>query len=413
MKLVNKFNSLAAELIICTRAMNSESPKLSSTVLWLMTIFSALIVANIYYNQPLLGKIATEFAVSEAAVSKITVLTQLGYAAGLLLIIPLGDKIMRKRLILFDLVLVLAVLLCMATANQLWMLFVSSFLLGVTSVVPQLFIPMAADLSTAENRSKNLGLIMSGLLLGILLSRFVGGIVGDLFGWRSIYWAAAGLMVIAWLCIYRLFPEIKPNFTGNYLSLMRSVWHLAKTQPVLRLAAFRGAMGFGSLCGIFTTLAFHLEQPPFEAGPSIAGSFGLVGAAGALSAAFVGQLTKRWEVNKIILISLCILLGSWLFTYFGGNTYIGLIIGIILIDLGLQSTHIMNQSDFFSIKTTATSRLNTVYMVSYFIGGSLGSWFAAYAWEFAGWGGVCAVGVGFASLALLAHLRCANKLKRN
>ncbi len=392
--------------------MNSINSKLSSTVLWLMTIFSALIVANIYYNQPLLGKIAAEFGVSEAAVSKITVLTQLGYAFGLLLIIPLGDKMMRKRLILIDLVFVFIVLIWMAAASQLWMLFVASFLLGVTSVVPQLFIPMAADLSSPENRAKNLGLIMSGLLLGILLSRFVGGIVGDLWGWRSIYWTASILMIFSWICIYRLFPEIKPNFKGNYLSLMRSVWELAKTQPVLRLAAFRGAMGFGSLCGIFTTLAFHLEQAPFHAGPSVAGSFGLVGAAGALSAAFVGRLTKRLEVNRIILIALCVLLGSWLFTYFGGYTYIGLIIGIVLIDLGLQSTHIMNQSDFFAIKTTATSRLNTVYMVSYFIGGSLGSWLAAYAWEFAGWSGVCIVGSTFALLALTAHLLFGNRLKR-
>ncbi len=384
--------------------------KLSPTVLWLMSIISAVVVANNYYNQPLLAEIAMVFQVSEGEVSRITVLTQLGYAFGLLMIIPLGDKFPRKRLILIDLLFVLAALIWMALAQSFWMLFVASFLIGCSSVIPQLFIPMAADLSSPKNRSKNLGLIMSGLLLGILLSRFVGGIVGDLWGWRSIYWIAAGLMVCSWLAIYRLFPEIKPNFKGNYLSLMQSVWQLAKSQPVLQLAAFRGAMGFAALCTIFTTLVFHLEQPPFEVGPTVAGSFGLVGAAGALAAAFVGQLTRRLSVQRIISLSLAIILLSWIFTYFGGETYLGLIIGIILIDLGLQSSHIMNQSDYFSIKTTATSRLNTVYMVSYFIGGSFGSWSAAEAWEYGGWPAVCAVGFLYSLLALLAHLLFAKKL---
>lgn len=394
------------------KSMNiSGNPKLSKSLLWLMTIVSGVVVANNYYNQPLLAEMAVEFHVSESAVSKITVLTQLGYAFGLLMIIPLGDKLYRKKLILVDLILVSLALIWMAISKELWMLSMASFLIGCTSVVPQLFVPMVADLSNAENRSQNIGMVMSGLLTGILLSRFIGGIVGDIWGWRSIYYGAALLMLVSWVLVYRMLPEMKPNFHGNYASLMKSVWKLAKSEPILQLASFRGAVSFASLCAVFTTLAFHLEEPPFEVGPSIAGTFGLIGAAGALGAAFVGKLNKVWTRNKIISISLVIILLSWFFIYFMGNTYFGLVVGIILIDLGLQSSHIMNQSDYFAIKTPATSRLNTVYMVIYFIGGSFGSWLAAQAWGIAGWAGVCAVGVTFALLGLLSHLLLAKRVK--
>ncbi|WP_312698279.1 MFS transporter, partial [Sphingobacterium mizutaii] len=200
-----------------------------------MTVVSGVVVANNYYNQPLLAEMASEFQVSESAISKITVLTQLGYAFGLLMIIPLGDKLFRKKLILFDLILVFLALLWMALSRELWMISMASFLIGCTSVIPQLFVPMVADLSDSENRSQNIGMVMSGLLMGILLSRFIGGIVGDLWGWRSIYFGAASLMLVSWIFIYRMLPEMKPNFKGNYASLMKSVWVLAKSEPILQL----------------------------------------------------------------------------------------------------------------------------------------------------------------------------------
>lgn len=379
-------------------------PLLNTTILWLMTILSGLVVANNYYNQPLLGLIAAEFQVSEGTVSKISVLTQLGYACGLLFIVPLGDKMLRKRLILTDLIFVVAALLVMAFAKTLWMLYVASFFIGVTSVIPQIFVPMAAELSSPEKKSGNIGLVMSGLLMGILLSRFFSGIVGDYFGWRAMFEIAAGMMVITWMLVYRFLPELRPNFQGSYGALMQSVWHFAKTERKLQVAAFRGAMGFGAMSAVFTTLVFHMEGAPFYAGASVVGSFGLIGAVGALAAAFVGRFNQRFSVYQLIYFSILILLSSWVFIYFGQHSYIGLIIGIILIDLGLQSSHIMNQTDYFSIPTQATSRLNTVYMVCYFIGGSLGTYLAAMAWQHMGWAGVCLVGTSFSILAFLAHL---------
>lgn len=389
--------------------LNSTQSGISKTVIWSMSIISGLVVANNYYNQPLLGLIAKDFSVSESAAGKISVLTQLGYAFGLLLIVPLGDKFLRKKLILIDLVLVFAALLWMTFATELWMLYAASLLIGTTSVIPQLFVPIAAELSLEKDKAANIGLVVSGLLLGILLSRFVGGIVGELWGWRSMFGIAAGLMLLVWVFVYKMLPEVQPNFKGTYFELMNSVLQLAKTQPVLQLASFRGAMAFGSMCALFTTLVFHMERPPFEVGASVVGSFGLAGAVGALAAAKVGSLQNRMSINRIILYALLILIGSWGFTYFAGNTYWGLIIGVILIDLGVQSSHIMNQTNYFSLKTNAVNRLNTVYMVSYFIGGSLGTFFASLAWQYAQWEGVCFVGITMGLLALIAHILFAGK----
>lgn len=388
-----------------------STSRISRTVIWLMSIISGLVVANNYYNQPLLGLISKDLNITESAAGKISVLTQLGYAAGLLLIVPLGDKFLRKKLILIDLLLVFGSLLWMAFATELWMLYVASLLIGTTSVIPQLFVPIAAELSSDEERSGNIGLVMSGLLLGILLSRFVGGIIGEIWGWRAMFGIAAGLMIVVWIAVYKMLPEIQPNFKGTYKELMRSVANLARTQPVLQLASFRGAMAFGSMCALFTTLVFHMEKPPFNAGASVVGSFGLAGAVGALAAAKVGKLQKYLDINRIIFYSLLIVLGSWAFTYFAGATYWGLIVGVILVDLGVQSSHIMNQTNYFMIKSNAVNRLNTVYMVSYFIGGSLGTWTASLAWQQAQWAGVCAVGATMGVLALIAHLLFNKKVK--
>lgn len=384
---------------------------LSRTLVWLMAIISGLVVANNYYNQPLLALIASEFNIAESAAGKISVLTQIGYAAGLLLVVPLGDKLLRKRLILIDLILVIASLLWMTFARELWMLYVASLLIGATSVIPQLFVPIAAQLSNDREKSTNIGLVMSGLLLGILLSRFFGGIVGELWGWRSMFGIAAGIMVFVWFVIYKMLPEMHPNFKGSYKQLMLSVVELARTQPVLQLASFRGAMAFGSMSAVFTTLVFHMEQPPFSVGASVVGSFGLAGAVGALAAAKVGKLQSVIGTYRTILYSLLVLIGSWGFTFFAGETYWGLIVGVILLDLGVQGSHIMNQTDYFALKIEAVNRLNTVYMVFYFIGGSLGTWLASIAWQYAQWEGVCAVGATFGLLGLVAHLLFSRKIR--
>lgn len=387
--------------------------ELPKATLWLMTIATGLVVANNYYNQPLLGLIAKDLNVDEATVSNSAMLTQIGYACGLLLIVPLGDMFKRKKMILIDFVFIIFSLVGMAISTSILSILIFSFLIGFTSVIPQVFVPMAAELAQKEKQASAIGMVMSGLLIGILLSRVLSGFIGSYFGWREMYWIAAAIMIVTAIAIAIRLPEVMPNFKGTYSELMQSVWDFAKKQPVLQLAAFRGAMGFGAFSAFFTTLVFHLAAPPFFDGPATAGAFGLVGACGALAAAFVNKLTVYMSKAKIILYAILLMLFSWLLFALFGNYYSGLIFGVILIDLGLQSMHILNQSDFYALNLGANNRLNTVYMVSYFIGGSTGTFFAAQAWQHFQWPGVIFVGTCYTLLALLAHVLFDYKLRKN
>ncbi|MGJ1416248.1 MFS transporter [Sphingobacterium multivorum] len=394
-----------------SQTIDSEN-EISKATLWLMTIATGLVVANNYY-QPLLDLIAKDLHIDEAMVGNSAMLTQIGYAFGLLLIVPLGDMFKRKKMILIDFFFIIFSLVGMAMSTSILSILLFSFLIGFTSVIPQVFVPMAAELASKEKQASAIGMVMSGLLIGILLSRVVSGFVGSYFGWREMYWIASAIMVITAIAIAIKLPEVLPNFKGSYQELMRSVWNFARKQPVLQLAAFRGAMGFGAFSAFFTTLVFHLSAPPFFDGPATAGAFGLVGACGALAAAFVNKLTIYIGKAKIILYAILLMLFSWLLFTLFGYTYWGLILGVILIDLGLQSMHILNQSDFYALNLGANNRLNTVYMVSYFIGGSTGTFFAAQAWQHFQWPGVIVVGTCYTVLALLAHLLFDYKLRKN
>lgn len=379
-------------------------PKLTPIILWIMIIGSGLVVANNYYNQPLLSLISKDFNVKESDVSNIAMLTQIGYAFGLLFIIPLGDLLKRKKMILIDFIFIILSLLGIYFSPSVNWLFPLSFLVGFTSVIPQVFIPMASELAEPNKKAETVGMVMSGLLVGILLSRVLSGFIGEYLGWRAVYLIAALLMFFLWILIYLFLPEIQPNYKGSYKGLMTSIIDLVKSEKELRLASFRGAAGFASFSAFWTTLVFHLEEAPFFASSDVAGSFGLIGTVGALSAAFVGKVNRFMSISRIIIYSIIIMLISWGFFFQFGFTYWGLIIGVILIDLGLQSMHVSNQTIIFKLNAKASNRVNTVYMTSYFIGGSLGTYFAANAWGKYQWNGVVFVGVFFVLLSLISHL---------
>lgn len=372
--------------------------------MWLITLTTGIVVGNNYYNQPLLGLMAKDFHVSEAAISIIAMLTQIGFATGLLFIVPLGDMVKRKKLILSIFLLIIVSLAGMVMAPTLELLYIASFMVGFSSVVPQMLVPLTAELSTPEKRNSSIGMVMSGLLLGILLSRVAAGFIGDIWGWKAIYYIAIACMILLMLLLAFKLPNIQPTFKGTYLQLMHSLVHLTKTQPVLRLSALRGALGFAGFSAFWITLVFHLQEAPFHAGSAVAGSFGLIGAVGALAASIVGKISSRVSTYRIILSSIFILLLSWVIFYFGGYSYMGLISGVILIDLGLQSMHISNQSSFFALNLGATNRLNTVYMFSYFTGGSLGSYLASLAWKYFQWNGVVFTGFCCTLLVLIVHI---------
>lgn len=390
--------------ILTTGHSTRTKPELTRSLLWIITLTTGIVVGNNYYNQPLLGLMAKDFGTTEDVISVIAILTQTGYAAGLLFIVPLGDMVHRKKLILSIFVLSILSLSGMILAPSLPLLFIASFMVGFSSVVPQMLVPLTAELSSEKNRSASIGMVMSGLLMGILLSRVAAGFTGELWGWKAIYEIAIGVMVLLMILLKAKLPDIAPTFKGNYGELMRSLIHLTRTQPVLRLSAFRGALGFAGFSGFWITLVFHLGQAPFYAGSAVAGSFGLIGAVGALAASAVGKIASRVSTYKIILYSIFMLMASWVIFYLGGYTYVGLILGVILIDLGLQSMHISNQSLFFALNIGATNRLNTVYMFCYFVGGSLGSYLASQAWKHYEWDGVVLTGFLCTVLVLVAHV---------
>lgn len=377
--------------------------KLTNSTLYLMSISAGLIVANLYYNQPLLSQIAADYGVSEAAVSNVALSTQLGYAFGLLFIIPLGDKISNHKILQIDFLLMIISLIAAALADSLFLLIISSFFIGFTSAVPQLFVPMAAQLSDDAGRGRAIGIVMSGLLIGILGSRVISGFVGEQFGWRVIYYSAAVLMILLFFILRIKLPKLNPHFPGSYGSLLKSIFHYFKTEPELRLASLRGALAFAGLSAFWTTLVFLMEDN-FGYGSTITGLFGILGIAGALGATVVGKLNDKIDKGRILIFSAVLLIVSWVIFLVSGNSIFGLIIGVILVDLGLQALHITNQNIIFSKNPEGRNRVNTVYMVSFFIGGALGTTLGALAWETYNWIGVSILGLGLSILILFTHL---------
>ena len=378
------------------------TPKLTNPVLYLMSISAGLVVANLYYNQPLLNQIATTYGVSESAVSNVALSTQLGYAFGLLFIIPLGDKVSNHKIFRWDFLLMIISLITGGLASSLFLLIISSFFIGFTSSLPQLFVPMAAQLSDEKGRGRAIGIVMSGLLIGILGSRVISGFIGEQFGWRIMYYAAALVMAILFFILHYKLPRLKPHFPGSYGSLLKSIWHYFKTEPSLRIASLRGALAFAGLSAFWTTLVFLMEDN-FGYGSTVAGLFGIFGIAGALGATVVGKLNDKINKNKIIVFSAILLIVSWVVFFFSANSIFGLIVGIILVDLGLQALHITNQNIIFSKNPEGRNRVNTVYMVSFFIGGALGTTLGAYAWQTFEWLGVSVLGLFLSVAILLAH----------
>ncbi|MBS7564142.1 MFS transporter [Mucilaginibacter sp. Bleaf8] len=382
----------------------TSAAQLTPAVLWIMTLATGLVVANIYYNQPLLGDIAHTFHISNGEAGQIAMYTQIGYATGLLFIIPLADMFKRKRLMLVDFAFVIAALLLAAKAPNITVLGIASFLVGIASVVPQVLVAMVAHLSLPEERGKKIGFVMSGLLIGILLSRTLSGFIGEHLGWRNMFYIAAGLMVIMGALIALLVPEVEPDYKGSYGKLMKSLVDIARQEPQLRIAALRGGLCFAGFSAFWTTLVFLLQGPPFNEGSAVAGSFGLVGAFGALAASLVGRLSDKVDASRLITYTLLLTLVSFIVFLFSGSSMIGLIIGVILLDMGVQATHISNQAIIFSLNPAARNRINTVYMVTYFVGGSLGTFVAAKVWGSYHWVGVCVVGIVLSIAVLLLHL---------
>jgi len=358
----------------------------------LMSVTCGLAVANLYYNQPLLADMGRTFHANSHQIGNISMYTQIGYAVGMFLFVPLGDMRERRQLISILLAAVTVALIGVATAQNLSWIYIASLAVGITTVVPQVIIPLAAQLAEPLERGKVIGSVMSGLLFGILLARTISGFIGGSFGWRAMYWLAAVLMLALAIILRRFLPRSYPEATLTYRQVLNSLGNLIVTQPTLREASLVGALLFGGFSVFWTSLAFYLEGAPYYFGSQVTGLFGLVGVIGAAAAPFVGRLADRFSPKSMVGVFILVTLLSYLFFGLLGSTVWGLIIGVILLDLGVQGAQVSNQTRIYSLVPEARSRLNTVFMVTYFLGGSLGSSLGSYAWNMWKWQGVCLTG---------------------
>lgn len=374
---------------------------LSKTNVLFMAVCTGLIVANLYYCQPLIVLIANEFKIPEANAGTIAYLTQAGYAIGLFFMVPLGDKIERKKQILATTFASVIALIIAATAKNFLILQIASLLIGITSIVPQLILPLAASLTNPEQRGKVIGTIMSGLLVGILLSRTLSGFIGQVLGWRSMFWIAAGICLSIFFAIQKNFPINKPQFSGNYGQLIQSLFTLIKTQPVLREATLINVFCFAQFGAFWTTMVLLLSGTPFNFNSATIGLFGIVGASGALAAPLVGKMGDKKNPRIAVGYGCLLMLISFITFYFSIESVIGIVIGIIFIDIGIQGVHISNQTRVYSLLPEARNRLNTVFMSFSFLGTAAGSAYGLFLWKIGGWH---AVAIGCAILALSSLL---------
>jgi predicted MFS family arabinose efflux permease len=367
----------------------------------LFAVACGLSAANLYYAQPLLPAIASDLHSGSGHPALVVTSAQVGYGLGLALVVPLGDILVRRRLVPAILAVAAAALFASSFAPDLGVLLVTVGIAGVCSVAAQILVPFAASLASEHQRGRVVGTVMSGLLIGILLARTFSGLIAQAAGWRAVYQVAGVVIAVLAVVLARRLPGEPPRERMAYSQLLASVVHLLRDEPLLRLRSVIGALSFATFNVIWTSLAFLLAGPPYHYGAAAIGLFGLLGAAGALAATFSGRLAdlgyERWVsgASLFAILSAMVLLGV------GAHQLWALVIAILVADAGIQAVHIQNQQLIFAIDPSARSRLNTGYMVTYFLGGAIGSATTGFAYGSGGWSAVAVLGVGYAALAAL------------
>lgn len=369
-----------------------------------LSVMAGISVANIYYCQPLLNMIREDAGLTVFEVNLMPVFTQIGYALGLLLIVPMGDLYNRRKTIRASFLSAAAALLVISMTTDVRLLLGASFVVGIASVSPQVFIPFVLLYAKPDQKERKAGIVLSGLLVGILASRVVSGYVGHVMGWRTMYVIAAFVMAISAAILLRIFPNVAPTYRGTFASLMKSIKALAASHPRSLLYALRSAFAFGSLLGMWGCMAFRMKEAPFFADSDTVGLLGLCGVAGALTASNVGKYIPRYGVERINAFGVALILLAWIIMGTLDNTYAGMIAGIVIIDVGMQSIQLSNQSATMRLCPEATSRMNTIYMVTYFIGGSFGTFIAGTMWSLFGWQGTVGAGIALILCSVLITL---------
>ncbi|ARV59382.1 MFS transporter [Nostocales cyanobacterium HT-58-2] len=386
-----------------TSETHASSMLAKRSTVFILAITCGLAVANVYYNQPLLADIGRSFDISVQQVGSIPTLTQIGYAVGLLFLVPLGDKVERRGLIVKMLLLLACALVATALSPSITWLSVSSLILGFTSIVAHLIIPFVARMTPTAQRGKVIGTLMSGVIGSVLLARAASGLFGKMLGWQAIYWIAACLMIVLAFVIRGRLPMSKSSDKLSYQQLMQSLVHLIRQQPILREAALIIAAIFAAFNAFWVSLVFRLEAPPYYYDSQVAGLFGLVGIAGAIATPFMGRLVDKWGARVFVGLALAISFCGFVIIWIAGHHLMALILGVLILDLGMHAAYLSNQVRVYNLIPNAESRLNTVYMVTNYSGGALGSFLGTYSWATWQWNGVGAVCLSLLVLAWIVH----------
>ncbi|WP_231573483.1 MFS transporter [Paenibacillus sp. FSL H7-0737] len=378
---------------------------ISRNVALLFSIACGIVVANIYYAQPLLDAISNEFGISHSFVGLVITITQIFYALGLLLLVPLGDLLNRRWLIAGQMLLSVLALIVVGTATSSIVLFIGIAAVGFLAVVTQTLVAFAATLAAPAERGRVVGVVTSGIVIGILLARTFAGVLMDLAGWRSVYLVSAVLTLIMACVLFRVLPNYEHKRESlSYLQLIRSMFTLFAQERTLRIRAALAMMIFTAFSILWTSLVLPLSAPPFSLSHTAIGAFGLAGVAGALAAARAGRLADRGLGQKTTGVALILLLISWLPISYVQHSLIALIVGIILLDLAVQAVHVTNQSMILTLRPEARSRLTAGYMIFYSIGSATGSIASTSIYVYFGWNGVSLLGAIVSALALLFWL---------
>ncbi|AWB43291.1 MFS transporter [Paenibacillus sp. CAA11] len=385
-----------------TKSRAVQPSSMTGLLPWLFAVACGLSVANIYYAQPLLDSIASEFGILPAHVGAVITVTQVCYALGLALLVPLGDLWDRRRLVTGQMGLSVLALLIVALAPNSMVFLAGIAVVGLLAVVTQTLVAFAAALASPSSRGRIVGQVTSGVVIGILLARTAAGLLTDLAGWRSVYLVSALLLLISSMLLRRMLPaDEKRHSRMPYSKLLLSVFTLFIQERVLRIRALLALFIFTAFSTLWTPLVLPLSAPPFSLSHTAIGAFGLAGAAGAFGAARAGRLADRGLGQAVSGIALLLLLCSWPLIHAMDHSLVLLLLGILLLDLAVQAVHVTNQSMILSVRPEARSRLTAAYMIFYSIGSAAGSMISTQLFAHYGWTGVCILGATVSAAALI------------
>jgi predicted MFS family arabinose efflux permease len=371
----------------------------------ILSVAAGVAAANNYYAQSLLVDMAVDLGIPKAENALVATAAQLGLMLGVLFLLPLGDRFERRQILIYSALGTAIAALGIAFTPNFALLFLFSFGLGLMTLIPYLLPPFAAQLANQQERGRILGIVLTGQFTGILLARLVSGTLAEVIGWRGVYVCAAIAMVLLMFVFQRQLPLQHPPISLEYGQLLRSLWPLMQRHRILRQSCLIQAMLFGSFIACWCGLNFFVAGPPYYFGSAATGLFGLVGLCSILAARRVGRWVDRYGARLIVGFAILLTCVSVVCLGLLSQFLWGLVLGFCLLDLGIQSAFIANQTRVFGLDANARNRLGTLFFVSAFLGGALGSGLVTLTWDAGGWTAVCGIGGLFCAIATFAHLK--------